>query len=59
MKYKSIKLLLWAIFVLLLSIYVLNFGTNFWDLLSLGLMITAIVLAICSWITGVISNDEK
>ena len=58
MKYKSIKLLLWAIFILLLSFYVLNFGAPFWEILSLGMMAAAIVLAVCSWIVGYIS-DEK
>ncbi len=59
MKHKSIKLLLWAIFILLLSLYLLNFASNFWTILSLGLMITAIVFAICSWITEYISEDKK
>ena len=45
-------------FILLLSFYVLNFGAPFWEILSLGMMAAAIVLAVCSWIVGYIS-DEK
>lgn len=59
MKHKSIKRLLWAIFVMQLALYVPLFGGNFWDILSLGLVGTAIVLAVCSWITGYISEDDK
>ena len=61
MKYKSIKLLLWAIFMLLLAlcILILNFTAGFWEFLSLGLIGTAIVFAISAWIVGYISDDEK
>ena len=59
MKYKSIRLLLWAIFAMLLALYLLNFGSNFWAILSLCLLATAIVLAVCSWIVGYISDEDK
>ena len=60
MKHKSIKLLLWAIFILLLALYLPNFGVAFLDILSMILMVTAIVFAVCSWITEYISEvDEK
>ncbi len=60
MKHKSIKLLLWAIFMLLLALYLLllNLRSVFWDILSLGLMGTAIVFAIGSWIVAYISDDD-
>lgn len=64
MKYKSIRLLLWAIFTLLLSICmrVLFIGYETPNLvvwLSSALPVVAIILAICSWITGRIGDDEK
>ena len=59
MKHKSIKLLLWAIFILLLALYLPNFGIAFLDILSMILMGIAIVFAIGSWITEYISQDEK
>ena len=59
MKHKSMKLLLWAIFVMLLALYIPLFGGNFWDILSLGLAGVAIVLAVCSWITGYISDEDQ
>ena len=57
MKYKSIRLLLWAIFAMLSALYLLNFGSNFWDILSLCLFGAAIVLAVCSWIVAYISEE--
>ena len=57
MKHKSIQLLLWAIFLLLLALYLLYAFT--WELLSLGLMAAAIVFAVCSWIVGYISDDDS
>ena len=59
MKHKSIKLLLWAIFILLLALYLPNFGVAFLDILSVILMVTAIVFAVCSWITEYISEDDE
>ena len=59
MKHKSIKLLLWAIFILLLALYLPNFGSNFLDILSLVLMVTAVVFAVGSWITEYISEDKE
>lgn len=59
MKHKSIKLLLWAIFILLLALYLPNFGVAFLDILSMILMVTAIVFAACSWITEYISEDDE
>ncbi len=59
MKHKSIKLLLWAIFILLLALYLPNFGVAFLDILSMILMVTAIVFAVCSWITEYISEDDE
>ena len=58
MKYKSIRLLLWAIFAMLSALYLLNFGSNFWDILSLCLFGAAIVLAVCSWIVSYICDDD-
>ena len=57
MKFKSIRLLLWAIFAMLSALYLLNFGSNFWDILSLCLFGAAIVLAVCSWIVAYISEE--
>ena len=57
MKYKSIRLLLWAILAAVSALYVLNFHSNFWEILSLCLFGAAIVLAICSWITSYISEE--
>ena len=64
MKYKSIKLLLWAIFTLLLSICmrVLFIGYEMPNLilwLSFALPVVAVILAVCSWITEHLSDDEK
>ncbi len=64
MKYKSIKLLLWAIFILLLSICsrVLFIGyviPDFFLWLSFALPVVSIALAIGSWITGYISEDNE
>ena len=56
MKYKSVKLLLWAVFAMLLAIYLLFLN---WQILSLILLAAAIVLAICSWIVGYISDDDN
>ena len=64
MKYKSIKLLLWAIFTLLLSICIRVFFIGYeiptlflW--LSFALPVVAVILAVCSWITERLSDDEK
>ena len=62
MKYKSIKLLLWAIFVMLLSICmrVLFIGYETPNLviwLSFALPVVSIILAICSWIEGAIDDE--
>ena len=62
MKNKSIKLLLWAIFVMLLSICmrVLFIGYETPNLviwLSFALPVVSIILAICSWISGA-TDDE-
>ncbi|MBQ3529606.1 MAG: hypothetical protein IJA47_03840 [Oscillospiraceae bacterium] len=59
MKHKSIKLLLWAIFILLLALYLPNFGIAFLDILSVILMVTAVVFAVGSWITEYISEDKE
>ena len=64
MKNKSIKLLLWAIFVMLLSICmrVLFIGYETPNLviwLSFSLPVVAVILAICSWITEHISDDNE
>ena len=64
MKYKSIKLLLWAIFTLLLSICmrVLFIGYETPDLviwISFALPVVSIILAVCSWITERLSNEEE
>ena len=60
MKYKSIKLLLWAIFALVMSLYMalLNRGTVT-TALAVLLLVAAIILAICSWIVGYISDENK
>ena len=63
MKYKSIKLLLWAIFLLLLSICIRVIFTgyirpNLVDWVCFALPVVSVILAICSWIVGYIS-DEK
>ena len=62
MKNKSIKLLLWAIFTLLLSICmrVLFIGYETPNLviwLSFALPVVAVILAICSWISGKIDDE--
>ena len=62
MKNKSIKLLLWAIFVMLLSICmrVLFIGYETPNLviwLSFALPVVSIILAICSWISGKIDDE--
>ena len=62
MKNKSIKLLLWAIFVMLLSICmrVLFIGYETPNLviwLSFALPVVSIILAICSWIEGAIDDE--
>ena len=62
MKSKSIKLLLWAIFVMLLSICmrVLFIGYETPNLviwLSFALPVVSIILAICSWIEGAIDDE--
>ncbi len=62
MKNKSIKLLLWAIFVILLSICmrVLFIGYETPNLviwLSFALPVVSIILAICSWIEGAIDDE--
>ena len=62
MKNKSIKLLLWAIFTLLLSICmrVLFIGYETPNLviwLSFALPVVAVILAICSWISGKIADE--
>ena len=62
MKYKSIKLLLWAIFVILLSICmrVLFIGYETPKLviwLSFALLVVSIIFAICSWISGAIDDE--
>ena len=64
MKNKSIKLLLWAIFVMLLSICmrVLFIGYETPNLviwLSFALPVVAVILAICSWISEHISDDKE
>ena len=64
MKSKSIKLLLWAIFVMLLSICmrVLFIGYETPNLviwLSFALPVVAVILAICSWISEHISDDKE
>ena len=64
MKHKSIKLLLWAIFVMLFSIClrVLFIGYETPNLviwLSFALPVVSIVLAIGSWITEHISKDNE
>ena len=64
MKNKSIKLLLWAIFVMLLSICmrVLFIGYETPNLviwLSFALPVVSVILAICSWITEHISDDKE
>jgi hypothetical protein len=64
MKNKSIKLLLWAIFVMLLSICmrVLFIGYETPNLviwLSFALPVVSIILAICSWISEHISDDKE
>lgn len=61
MKFKSLQLLLWAIFMLILALYLLllNLRSNFWDILSLGLAGAALVFAFGSWLTGKIGEDEK
>ncbi len=58
MKLKSVKLLLWAIFVMLTAQYLLNFKSNFWSTVSLYLAGLAIVFALCSWIISYISDDD-
>ena len=62
MKNKSIKLLLWAIFVMLLSICmrVLFIGYETPNLviwLSFALPVVSVILAICSWIEGAIDDE--
>ena len=64
MKHKSTRLLLWAIFTMLLSICirVLYIGYETPDLviwISFALPVVAIVLAVCSWITEYISDEDK
>ena len=64
MKNKSIKLLLWVIFVMLLSICmrVLFIGYETPNLviwLSFALPVVAVILAICSWISEHISDDKE
>lgn len=63
MNMKAIKLLLWAIFMLLLSICirVLFIGyvrPNLIEWICFALPVVSVILAICSWIVGYIS-DEK
>ena len=64
MQNTSIKLLLWAIFVMLLSICmrVLFIGYETPNLviwLSFALPVVAVILAICSWISEHISDDKE
>ena len=60
MQYKSIKLLLWAIFALVMSLYMtlLNRGTVT-TALAVLLLVAAVVLAFFSWIVGYISDEDK